>query len=83
MHSIDKFLTEVYSEELYQVSESEYDEVIHLAAEDDFIGYEEFSQGVEASFFTEGDVENFAILDGKVHHKPQPPERQRIQGIEI
>ena len=80
MHSIDKFLSEVYSEELYQVSESEYDEVMRLAAEDDFSGYSDWADSLP---FSEGDVENLVILDGKVHHRPQPPERERIGGIEV
>jgi hypothetical protein len=80
MSSIDRFLTNVYSEELYQVSEAEYDEVMRLAAEDDFSGYSDWADSLP---FTEGDVENFVVLDGKVCHKPQPPERERIGGIEV
>jgi hypothetical protein len=44
MTSIPKFDSEIYSEESYPVTESEYDEVMRLMAEE---GYLEFSIGLE------------------------------------
>ncbi len=76
MSSIDNFLSEVYSEELHQVSESEFDEVMMLAAQNDeseWAGYDEWSEGVE----------NFEIIDGRPHHKPQPKSNGFIGAIEI
>ena len=78
MSSIDKFLSEVYSEELHQVSEAEFDEVMRLAAQEDeseWAGYDEWSEQVEA--------ENFHTVDGRVHHKPEPKSNGFIAGIEI
>ena len=78
MPSIDNFLSEVYSEELHQVSEAEFDEVMMLASQDDeseWAGYDEWSEQVEA--------ENFHIVDGRLHHKPQPQRGPFIAGIEI
>lgn len=80
MSSISTFDLNVYSEELYSISESEYDEVMRFAAEDNFSGYSDWADSLP---FSEGYVENFVIIDGKVYHKPQPPERQRIKGIDI
>jgi hypothetical protein len=51
MTSIAKFDSEIYSEELHQVSESEYDEVMSLMAEDNFEGYAEWSADVEQADF--------------------------------
>ncbi len=78
MSSIDNFLSEVYSEELHQVSEAEFDEVMMLAAQDDeseWAGYDEWSEQVE--------TENFHIVDGRLHHKPQPQRGSFIMGIEV
>ena len=44
MTSIPKFDSEIYSEESYPVTESEYDEVMRLMAEE---GYQEFSTELE------------------------------------
>lgn len=84
MTSINQFETNVYSEELHSVSESEYDEVMSLMAEDDsaFEGYAEWSASLESAVVNES--ENFiATADGKVHHKPEPKSNGRYQGIEI
>ena len=83
--SIDRFLSEVYSEELHQVSEAEFDEVMRLAAQDDeseWAGYDEWSEHVEAAF-TEGDVENFTVQEGAIFHKPQPQRGPFIAGVEV
>jgi len=82
MTSIPKFDSQIYSEELSSVSESEYDEVMGLMAEDDFTGYAEWSAGLESPVIAES--ENFvALANGKVHHKPEPKSNGRIAGIEI
>jgi hypothetical protein len=49
MTSISNFESNVYSEELHTVSESEYDEVMSLMAEEStgFEGYGEWSQELE------------------------------------
>jgi hypothetical protein len=49
MTSILNFESEIYSEELYTVTESEYDEVMSLMAEDEtsLQGYSEWSQELE------------------------------------
>jgi hypothetical protein len=55
------------------VSESEFDEVMRLAAQDDeseWAGYDEWSEQAAAAF-TEGDVENFTVQDGKVFYRAQ------------
>jgi hypothetical protein len=78
MSSIDKFLSEVYSEELHPISEQEYDEVMQAMAEDDFAGYAEWSESLDSPC-----PENFEIREGRVFHKPQPPRGQFVAGIEI
>ncbi|HVG20845.1 MAG TPA: hypothetical protein VNI02_17490 [Blastocatellia bacterium] len=84
MTSISNFDLNVYSEELHGVTESEYDEVMQLMADerDEFDGYAEWSASLESAVVNES--ENFiATADGKVHHKPQPKSNGRYQGIEI
>jgi hypothetical protein len=82
MTSIPNYLSEVYSEELYSITEQEYDEVMAApAVDDDWQGYSEWSKEVEASLA-------FSTLyidpkDGKVKQIPEPPSRGRIGGIEI
>ena len=84
MTSINNFESNVYSDELANVTESEYDEVMMMMAEDDsaFEGYSEWSASFDSQVVNES--ENFiATADGKVHHKPQPKSKGRYQGIEI
>jgi hypothetical protein len=84
MTSISNFESNVYSEELHNVSESEYDEVMQLMAEDDsaFEGYAEWSASLESAVVNESS--NFiATFDGKVYHKPEPKSNGRIGGIEL
>ena len=84
MTSISNFESNVYSEELATVTESEYDEVMQMMADEssDFEGYSEWSQSLES--FVVNESENFiACADGKVYHKPQPKSNGRYHGIEI
>lgn len=76
MTSIDKFSANVYSEESFSFTESEYDEVMTAMASDDFAGYGEWSAQVES--------ENFYVdPSGKVQHKGQPRSLGRLEGIEL
>jgi hypothetical protein len=74
---ISAFESSVYSEELYPVSEAEHDEVMALIAAE--------SEGMEVygDWSAKLESENFVIRDGKVYHKPEPPSRGRIGGIEL
>jgi hypothetical protein len=84
MTSISNFESNVYSEELNSVTETEYDEVMQMMADDDFEGYSEWSQALEDSPVIVGESENFiAYEDGRVAHKPEPKSNGRIGGIEI
>ena len=51
MTSIPKFDSEIYSEELALVSETEYDEVMAAMAADDFDGYSDWSAAIEQAEF--------------------------------
>lgn len=51
MTSINEFESNVYSDELAAVSETEYDEVMNLMAADDFDGYSEWSAALEQAEF--------------------------------
>jgi hypothetical protein len=72
---ISNFESNVYSEELFPVSESEHDEVMQMMATDDFAGYGDWSAALES--------ENFVVVNGKVSHKPEPPSLGRIGGFEL
>ena len=71
---ISNFESNVYSEELFTVSEQEHDEVMVMMAADDFAGYGEWSAELES--------ENFVIVNGQLQHKPQPPSN-RCMGFEL
>jgi hypothetical protein len=76
MSGYTKFDAERYSEELSPVTESEYDDVMQaIAEENDWQGYEAFSQELES--------ENFIVRNGKLYHKPEPPSLGRIGGFEL
>jgi hypothetical protein len=86
MTSIHTFDSQVYSEEIYSVTEQEFDEVMQAMADerDEFEGYAEWSQSLEASPAIVAESENFiAYSDGRVTHKPEPKSNGRIGGIEI
>jgi hypothetical protein len=65
MTSISNFESNVYSEELHIVSESEYDEVMQMMADEsnDFEGYGEWSQELEQGQIV--NTPNGAILINK------------------
>jgi hypothetical protein len=82
--NLSQFDTQSYSEELFNVSESDYNEVMSLIAEENtgFDGYSEWSLSLDSPVVNES--ENFiATADGKVHHKPQPKSNGRYLGIEL
>jgi hypothetical protein len=82
--NLSQFDTQSYSEELFNVSESDYNEVMSLRVEEStgFDGYSEWSLSLDSPVVSES--ENFiATADGKVHHKPEPKSNGRYQGIEI
>ena len=79
MTSIPNYLSEVYSEELYSITEQEYDEVMSTpAVDDDWAGYSDWSEQVERD-----SAPSTLYKDGKVKQIPEPPSRGRIDGIEI
>ena len=89
MTSIPKFDSEIYSEELYAVTESEYDEVMSLMAEDDggFQGYEDWSRENEESVWNGSKEINGILIKKQCEHTHCPHTQcarsQRIGGIEI
>ncbi len=70
MTSIPKFDSEIYSEELYTVSESEYDEVMSLMAEDEsgWQGYEVWSRGNEESAWRDSKEINGILIKKACKH---------------
>ena len=89
MRSISKFDSEIYSEELYAVSESEYDEVMSLMAEDEsgWQGYEDWSRKNEESAWLGSTEINEILIKKQCEHTHCPHTRcartQRMGGIEI
>jgi hypothetical protein len=82
MTSINRFDSNVYSEELYSFTEEEYADVMATpAVDDEWPGYSEWSEQVER----ESAPSTLYIdpKDGKVKQIPEPPSRGRIDGIEI
>ena len=70
----EQFLSNTYSEEIFHVTESEYDEAMAAFASDDFDGYGEWSAGVENLFVDAA---------GTVRHKPEPRSLGRLDGVEL
>lgn len=89
MTSIQKFDSEIYSEELYTVSESEYDEVMSLMAEDEsgLQGYVVWSREQEQSVWQGSKELNGILIKKACEHKHCPhtqcAKAVRIGGIEI
>ena len=82
MNSIPNYLSEVYSEDLYSISESDYDEVMAApAVDEDWQGYADWSEQVER----EAAPSTLYIdpKDGKVKQIPEPKSLGRIDGIEL
>ena len=89
MTSIQKFDSEIYSEELYTITETEYDEVMSLMAEDEtgWQGYEDWSREQEQSAW-QGSKEINGILIKKACEHTQCSQFNcerglRLGGIEI
>jgi hypothetical protein len=87
--SISNFDVNVYSEELHQVSESEYDEVMSLMAEDEtgWQGYGEWAADVESAAWTGAQEFNGVMVKKQCEHKDCSHFRcersTRVGGIEI
>lgn len=84
MNSINNFLTEVYAEELFNFSESDYAEVMSASiADDSFVGYSEWSVTIE-ELMPEGDLENFKVVNGQVRYRgANLKHRFTVGGIEV
>jgi hypothetical protein len=80
MSEYTKFDSEIYSEELCSVSEEEYDAVMAAPAVEDWEGYGEWSESLQAQT---AESENLYVESGKVYHRPQPKSLGRIGGIEL
>ena len=68
---INPYESNVYSEETFNVTESDYDEVMQMIGEEsaEFAGYSEWSESLEVI----NESENFiAYSDGRVEHMPEP-----------
>jgi len=89
MTSIQKFDTEIYSEELHQVSEAEHDEVMMLMAEeeDGWQGYSEFSADLEEAAWGGSKEFNGVLVKKQCEHKDcshfRCEKNLRLGGIEI
>ncbi len=87
MESINNFDVNVYSEELHQVSETEYDEVMSLMAEDDFDGYSQWSADLESAAWNGAQVFNGVMVKKACEHSNCSHFRcersTRLGGIEI
>ena len=78
---LNQFLSTVYSEELFAVTESEHDEVMQMMAEEaeGFTGYGEWSAALEQPAASE----NFVVVGGRLQHKPEPKSLGRLNGFEL
>ncbi len=82
MASIPNYLSEVYSEELYSISESDYDEVMAAPAVDEnWQGYGEWSRELETRLAPS--TLYVDPKDGKVKQIPEPKSLGRVDGIEL
>ena len=85
--SINNFDVNVYSEELHQVSESEYDEVMQMMAQDDFEGYSEWSADLESAAWQGAQEFNGVLVKKACEHSNCSHFRcersTRVGGIEI
>ena len=89
MTSISKFDSEIYSEELHQVSEAEHDEVMMLMADDEqeWEGYSDWSQAVEDAAWTGAQEFNGVLVKKACEHEDcshlRCEKNLRLGGIEI
>ena len=89
MESINNFDVNVYSEELHQVSESEYDEVMSLMAEDEtgWQGYGEWAADLESAAWTGAQEFNGVLVKKACEHSTcshfECSRSLRLGGIEI
>jgi uncharacterized protein YozE (UPF0346 family) len=89
MTSIPKFDSEIYSEESYPVTESEYDEVTRLMAEEGYLEFSvELEQQLDEQKAWKGSKQfNEVLIKKACEHTTCPHTRcakaQRIGGIEI
>jgi hypothetical protein len=89
MTSIPKFDSEIYSEELFTVTESEYDEVMSLMAKDEtgFQGYEDWSRENEEAAWRGSNEINGILIKKQCEHTRCPHTRcqreVRLGGIAI
>ena len=87
--SINNFDVNVYSEELHQVSESEYDEVMMLMAEDEneWQGYSEWAADVESAAWNGAKEFNGVMVKKQCEHQDcshfRCEKNLRLGGIEI
>jgi hypothetical protein len=78
---LNHFESNVYSEELFPVSESEHDEVMQMMASDND-GWQDYGEW-SAALDQHDESENFVVVNGKVSHKPEPPSLGRVNGYEL
>lgn len=89
MSGYNKFDSEVYSEELFNVTESEYDEVMQMIAEENeaLEGYCDWSQELESDAWRGSKSVNGILIKKACEHARCPHTRcakaVRIGGIEI
>jgi hypothetical protein len=80
--SIPNYLSEIYSEELFNHSEDDERAMAELIAseQDGWQGYGEWSATLEAP---PAASENFVVVNGKLQHKPEPKSLGRLNGFEL
>ncbi|MEN3333090.1 MAG: hypothetical protein V7641_2455 [Blastocatellia bacterium] len=78
---LNQFESNVYSEELFTLTESEHDEVMQMMASDNdgWQGYGEWSAALDQN----AESENFVVVNGRVSHKPEPRSLGRVNGYEL
>lgn len=71
---------ELPAEWIHQEREQE----LRQALADEYEGYPEWSEDLNTDTFTEGDVENFAVINGLLHYKGEGLSyRPTVCGIEV
>jgi hypothetical protein len=81
MTSINSFDSSVQCEEVFTIDPEEMAEVLAApAVDDDWQGYGEWSEQVEASL---APSTLYIDKDGRVQQIPEPPSKGRLDGIEL